>query len=103
MSMVEQAIVKAKELKHRVFETIDAFRPKILIKKPLTQLKPFQGEVLEGQGLSTIVERIQERIQQLRSGMGLGLGGEVSSAPVTTPSVEPMIIHKESKKKGIHY
>ncbi len=116
MSMVQEAISQAKALKERVVEAIDAFRPKILIKEPLTEISPLKklglGESLSGEG---IIEALRTRIESIRERLRLGLFREtVSGASVscrenvqTQPiGTYPKIIEEKKNKKevkGIHY
>lgn len=101
MSMIEQAFVKAKELRNRVFETIDAFRPKILIKKPLTEYALFKQEIITGEGITGLLEKIRKRIKEIR------IGGEATTTTKETSEsqAKSMVsrIMKEDKKVGIHY
>jgi len=120
MSMVQEALTQAKALKERVIETIDAFRPKILIKEPLSQISPLKKlgigtEIFEGQGIGmNMIQNLRNRIEMIREHMKLGLFKEsVSSACVEEVSTEPVgaiptITETETKKKeeeqvGIHY
>jgi len=103
MSMIEEAMVKAKEIKTRILNTIDAFRPKLLIKKPLTELGPLAGESISGEGVGTLISKLQNRIQMIRENIGV-FKEEVPS--VEAPSVSPQvteIVKSKGKRTAIHY
>ena len=118
MSMVQEAVTQARALKERVLETIDAFRPKILIKEPLSQISPLKKlgigtEVVEGQGLG-LIENLRNRIENVRERMRLGLFREsVSGACVEEMGTQPVGVvptitetpkkKEEEKEVGIHY
>jgi len=114
--MVQEAITQAKALKERVIETIDAFRPKILIKEPLSQISPLKKlgigtELFEGQGLG-IVQNLRNRIEMVRERMKLGLfkesvdeacAEEVSTEPIGSVPTITEVKEKKETEVGIHY
>ena len=91
---IEAVREQLKQVRTRVLTTIDAFRPKLIIKEPLTGILP--GQVQGRINAEALLERIQNRIQELKTGIGLQTTGE---------SVKPMEIveHKEKKKTGFLY
>ena len=101
MSMVEKAVTQAKEIKNRVINTIDAFRPKILIKKPLTEFK-ILGESEFG-GDFSLVERIRARIEEIRQSVAGEVGpiDEEFMSPETSDVSGQTYVMK--KRRGIHY
>ena len=105
MSMVEEAINKVKEIKVRVLSTIDAFRPKILIKKPLTEIKILGEEHLAGEGIGTFMNKIRYRIESIRRGIG-AFGEETTTETISAPSVTSQVtqvLETKKKKVAIHY
>lgn len=99
METIESVKEQLKTVKNRVLTTIDAFRPKILFKEPLANMLP--GQAISGRvGGEVLLERIQNRIMELRQGVGLGRTVETSVQPMETKS---LIITEKKGKKGIHY
>ena len=91
---IEAVRRQIREVRSRVLSTIDAFRPRILIKEPLSTLLP-QAEV--GVNAEALLERIQNRIQELRMGVGMQRSGAESEA-------SGLVIAKGKKgKRGVLY
>ena len=98
----QNLIQTVKETAHktiqRVAATIDAFRPKILFKKSLTELPIVQKGVLETTGIENIIENIQTRIQTLREKVA---GGTQAPAPSPAPSqgkASSLVIYESENK-----
>lgn len=90
---IEAVREQIRNVRNRVLNTIDAFRPKIIFKEPLTELLP-QAERVSAEAL---LERLQRRVEQLRSGIG-GQAGEGQGAA-------GLIVTKDEKRKrtGVIY
>lgn len=78
----------------RVASTIDAFRPKILFKRNLTELPIVQKGVLEATGLENILENIQNRIQAVKQ--------KVATPAVAPPQPEQAATAAKKKSAEAH-
>ena len=92
--VIETVRKTAHETLVRLANTIDAFRPKIIFKKNLSDLPIVQKGILGVTGLDKVLTNIEQRVQEMRerlrsggigagigSGVGGGTGGAAPSAP----------------------
>lgn len=103
-NVLKNIVETVRQTSNRVLATIDAFRPKILFKKPLTELRLLKGEaIISGEGLGSIIERIQSRIEEISS--QLEHGQREPTYFEQYPEVGGQLLTKKYIKggRGVHY
>ena len=105
MNLLREVTATARQTVNRALSVIDAMRPKILIKKPLSELMPMQGEAIISGELGGVVERLMSRIEEIRSVARSSVAP--SPAPAVSGEAEKEVhglqIVKDKKKEGFIY